>query len=392
MDNHESWHIAQLPFIWKPLPRPDNQHGLPNTLPFTLSADERTGTFIQVSNSLVSNALARAYSIGSAISGQMDAAGIGRGYAEDFLKFMTDARSLSEFRQLRILEVGCGNGYLLHRLAQMGAEVLGIDPGEHRSATFGVPIIRDFFPSSRIDGRFDIIIVFAMLEHVEDPFAFIDQLLSFLNPSGELFVGVPDCGPFLDAGDISCLFHEHWSYYDEDTLAGTLGLATGRDVHVRVAGFGGMLYARVGGERFAYGHRAISPPRRTVATFRGHAERGIASVTGYIDDAARRGETVGVYVPGRIVNALFAGGTPAANCRFIDDNPLLTGTYYPGIDIVIEDRASLIARPPDRILIMSRSFGTQIAAELQKSLPASITMTSWAEIFSDSPTDRAGST
>lgn len=383
-DREAGWSVGDLPFIFKPLSSPHNPDGLPDRLPFIVRVDPGTGTFIQESNPAVSAFLARAYSLGSTITGQMDEEGIGRGYADDFLDFIMGQRKPSDFRGKRILEVGCGTGFLLHQLATHGAHVLGIDPGDHARAKYDVPIIRDFFPSPAITGPFDTIIAFAMLEHVEEPVSFLDQLFTLLAPGGDILLGVPDCGPYLESGDISCLFHEHWSYFDDESLARTARRAGGIAVDVSAGRFGGMLFARVRQQREQ--DRGADTYVETDAAeqlnaFRTRAEEALDVVARYFFEARDAGESVGVYVPGRIVNALCAGNVPMESCRFFDDSPLLKGSYYPGVPVPVEDRNDLIARPTDRVLIMSRSFRHVIGKGLREQLPASIKITGWNELF-----------
>ena len=252
------WALGDLPFMWNPLHTPHNPEGLPDSLPFTLGVSTQTGALVQEPNSVVSSALTRAYELGSMITGQMDEQGIGRGYADDFLRFMAragDSDGGTRFEAARVLEVGCGNGYLLTRLRALGADVLGLEPGEHGQAKYDVPVVRDFFPSPHVTGTFDAIIMFGVLEHVEDPRAFLTDIFARLRPGGEVLLAVPDCGPYIEAGDLSCLIHEHWSYFDQGSLAHTLRSAGGDEVEVRHGEFGGMLF----GER-----RAEGPERANV--------------------------------------------------------------------------------------------------------------------------------
>lgn len=382
--DEERWHVGDLPFIWRPLQSPHNDDRLPDTLPFTLRVNQQTGAFVQESNPAVSAALARAYELGSAITGQMDEAGIGRGYTDDFLDFIRNGRASVDFSGMRILEVGCGNGYLLHRLAMHGAQVLGIDPGDHSNAKYDVPIIRDFFPSSRVTGRFDMIIGFAILEHIEDPPLFIAQLFERLEAGGDIVLGVPDCGPYLQSGDISCLFHEHWSYFDAETVARTIRVAGGSDVRVQPGRFGGMLYARAthgAGSSTAAIPEGNAPVGTVLRAYREKAHRGIAALSEYARAASAKDETIGVYVPGRVVNAVYVAAIPTNTWRFFDDNPLLKGTYFPGLDVPVEDRDALLARATDRVLIMSRSFGGVIARNLAAQLDERVRITTWQELF-----------
>ena len=83
------------------------------------------------------------------------------------------------------------------------------------------------------------------------------------------------------------------------------------------------------------------------------------------------GQSLGVYVPGRFVNAIGISQIPPQAIRFFDDDPSLLGTYYPGIPIRIESRDDLLRSPTDSVLVMSRTFGPNLAKQLRTLLPAS---------------------
>jgi hypothetical protein len=229
--------------------------------------------------------------------------------------------------------------------------------------------------------------MFGVLEHLEKPRALLEQIFPLLRPGGVLLLAVPDCAPYIEVGDLSFLIHEHWSYFDDRSLAQTLRVAGGSDAAVTAGRFGGMLYARVG----AGGTGALPDEAPTaaegaaeaatrLAAFRERAARATAAMAEYMGAAQKSAKSVGVYVPGRVINTLFAAGASTDDCRFFDDNPLLQGTYFPGVSIPIETRASLVANPTDRLLIMSRSFGEKIATELAPQLPR-VEITTWRDLF-----------
>jgi hypothetical protein len=93
------------------------------------------------------------------------------------------------------------------------------------------------------------------------------------------------------------------------------------------------------------------------------------------------GQSLGVYVPARFVNAIGISQIPAQNIRFFDDDPGLLGTYYPGITIRIESRDDLLRSPTDSVLIMSRTFGPNLATEFRKLLPASTRVLTVADLL-----------
>ncbi|MFQ5730092.1 MAG: class I SAM-dependent methyltransferase, partial [Waddliaceae bacterium] len=165
------WDICSLPFVYTTSCRPTNSD-LPDVLPFSLGVDDNAGYLVQMPNSRISEVLKKAYMKGSMITGFMDDGGLGRKYADDFLGFLV--RSLigkKNIRGMRVLELGCGTGYLLSRLKELGADVLGVEPGPHGirgGERFNVPIIHGFFPNDQVKGKYDLILGYGLIEHVED--------------------------------------------------------------------------------------------------------------------------------------------------------------------------------------------------------------------------------
>lgn len=386
MISSDNWKIAAMPFVWAQLESPTNGEGLPDNLPFDLGFDPNTGLIIQRANAEVQTALAAAYKKSSILTGLMDETGIGRSYADDFLAFIERSIQGKEFSGLRILEIGCGNGYLLKRLRDAGAEVLGIEPGEHGQygkGIWGVPIVHGLFPDVEVQGEFDLVIAFALLEHVENPQTFLSLVKANLKPSGKVIIGVPDESPYIINGDVSTLFHEHWSYFDAVTLSSTLRLAGYKELLIEPSSFGGFLYCVMQSVK-----EILSPPLEIKATsvkrarnYMHSARSNCRKLADYCKRIFDRDKSLGIYVPGRVVNALSIANIPLRKVRFFDDNPTLYGTFYPGINIPIEGRQELTSTPTDYVLIMTRTFGNRLAQELQEVLPASIEIKTISEIL-----------
>ena len=382
------WKVGKLPFVYAPLRLPKNENGLPDVLPFALDADARSGVLVQVPNDEVASAVTEAYQKGSRVTGTMDAEGIGKQYAEDFLSFLARHDRRKSLHDAKILEIGCGTGYLLYRLKLLRAEVLGIEPGDHGqegSRKYRVPIIKDFFPSESIRDRFDLIIAYGVLEHMVSPRDFLRHVEANLNERGRIAISVPDCGPHIGSGDLSMLLHEHWNYFERDTLQNCIRQNTPFDACIQESQFGGALYAitneRDSVERTSDVGIVCNP--NVLDDYRRAAKKVLSKLATYFSNATLMKESVGVYVPGRALNALsiIREQVDLANVRFFDDNNVLHGMYFPGFDTPIECREELINAPTERILIMSRVFGARIAKELRSVLHSRSALTTWEDIF-----------
>jgi 2-polyprenyl-3-methyl-5-hydroxy-6-metoxy-1,4-benzoquinol methylase len=102
--------------------------------------------------------------------------------------------------RLRVLDVGCGNGYLAGAYAALGHEVVGIDLSEQ-----GVSIARKAYPGARFEvlaaddqvlqnlatEPFDLVVSTEVVEHLYAPRPFIQGCMSALAPGGRLIITTP---------------------------------------------------------------------------------------------------------------------------------------------------------------------------------------------------------
>ncbi len=380
----DRWVVGELPFCFRHLPAPSNApYGLPDRLSFALEEDGVAGLVRQSFDPRVAAALDEAYRQGSVLSGAMEEQGLGRQYAMDFVRHVQ--AQVADVRGQRILEIGCGTGYLLSLLHEQGASVVGIEPGPQGGLArerYGVRVVQDFFPSRQVRDLFDVVIAYAVLEHLPDPLAFLRDIRHQLAPRGVAILAVPDCEPYLQGGDLSCLIHEHWSYFTAGSLRRVVEGA-GLSAEVVPAGFGGCLYCVARPDGAASGFSQPGP-RGQLSTYRRHSFHVLQRLEAVLRGALERGQDVGFYAAGRMLNALALLGEPVTGMpgiRFFDDNDRLHRMYYPGWPIPIENGADYERRPPDLTIIASRSFGQQIRTRLLKSHPCG-RMVDWNDLCS----------
>tara|TARA_R110001599_G_scaffold145321_1_gene327606 strand:- start:57609 stop:58388 length:780 start_codon:yes stop_codon:yes gene_type:complete len=103
----------------------------------------------------------------------------------------------------RVIDVGCGDGALIHFCAKLGAEVVFIDRDETALAKTEAKIAAsparahraiqsDCNPIPLPDNAGDLVICTEVLEHVPDPEVFLRELVRVTRPGGQLLITVPD--------------------------------------------------------------------------------------------------------------------------------------------------------------------------------------------------------
>jgi SAM-dependent methyltransferase len=96
----------------------------------------------------------------------------------------------------RALEVGCGAGWMLRALRDRGWRVLGsertIDGARTAAAANQIPVFVGSLDALGSSARFDLIILFQVLEHLAEPMVTLRQSADLLAPGGVMVVAVPN--------------------------------------------------------------------------------------------------------------------------------------------------------------------------------------------------------
>lgn len=96
----------------------------------------------------------------------------------------------------KVLEIGCGNGNLLARLAGFGWQVQGIEPDPKAAKIArgrGLPVITGELTDQSFESEaFDAIAMSHVIEHVGDPAALLSRCRKLLKPGGRLVMLTPN--------------------------------------------------------------------------------------------------------------------------------------------------------------------------------------------------------
>jgi 2-polyprenyl-3-methyl-5-hydroxy-6-metoxy-1,4-benzoquinol methylase len=113
----------------------------------------------------------------------------------------------------KVLEIGCGNGYLLKTLEALGYDCNGVEPSpmasNYAKNKLGLNVENKFLSeSSFCTQKFDVIILMDVVEHIIYMQNFMKEITSILNDGGIIFIGT---------GNISSLNAKiagaNWGYF-----------------------------------------------------------------------------------------------------------------------------------------------------------------------------------
>lgn len=108
----------------------------------------------------------------------------------------------------RWLDVGCDNGFFLDDVRRYGYDVHGVEPSLSARAyaqQIGISVDAEI---ADVNGRFDVVSMWHVLEHIELPYVALKGLHERMNPDGLLCIRVPNAGGFW-----SKVLRDRWIWF-----------------------------------------------------------------------------------------------------------------------------------------------------------------------------------
>jgi SAM-dependent methyltransferase len=111
----------------------------------------------------------------------------------------------------RILDVGCGNGQILHLCRKYGFETYGVDTSSvaanYARKEYAIEVYNgDLLEARYPPGHFDAVTFYGVFEHLHDPIGILGEASRILKDTGLLVVEVPNIDSFQ-----SKLFKGRWN-------------------------------------------------------------------------------------------------------------------------------------------------------------------------------------
>jgi SAM-dependent methyltransferase len=299
------------------------------------------------------------------------------GIASVIQNFIPDA-------QTRILEIGCANGGLLNELKQLGYQnILGIDPSpvcaQYAKQLYQVQVITNALSDLQIEqGSFDFVILVAVLEHIRDLQASLQNVYNLLSSQGRLFIEVPDVTKFASSSDAPFqeFSIEHINYFSPTSLANLMNV----NGYSRV--FLDQSFSKQTNTSTGYGIKAIFQKTRELKPVaRIHDTESQPALISYIAQSQEAENRIH-----QVINNFTANGAPiiiwgvgthtqrllatsrlaeANIIAFVDSNPNYQGKDLNGIPII---SPQALYQKSEAILISSRVYQQEIEHQIRHDL------------------------
>ena len=157
-----------------------------------------------------------------------DPDGVVRNRADDCARFLAAARAeldcINRRPPGRLLDVGCGMGFLLSGVEEAwerhGVELSELAAGH--AAEWGEIKLGTLAEAAYSDHHFDVVVLYHVIEHVDDPESLICEVRRILRPDGLLILGTPNFDGAMARrfGDRFRLLDDatHVSLFSEDSM------------------------------------------------------------------------------------------------------------------------------------------------------------------------------
>ncbi len=138
-----------------------------------------------------------------------------------FLALKGKLDRINRYKHGSILEIGCGNGYVLKYLKKLGfKDLTGVDPSLNKSFKEKKINLLNKFVTKKLNlkKKFDFIFSIGFYEHVFNLNEITSFSLKHLNDDGEIFLVIPNFFSSLTNGNPDLFAHEHINYFTKKVM------------------------------------------------------------------------------------------------------------------------------------------------------------------------------
>ena len=272
-----------------------------------------------------------------------------------------------------IIEIGCGKGDFLRLLCELGGNRgVGFDPSYDPALMDGdlpdgLTFVQDFYSPHYADYKADLICCRHVLEHIEQPTAFIANVRRAVGTQdAALYFEVPNVLYTLRDRGIWDVIYEHPSYYSAASL-GALFTASGFDVHSLEETYQGQFLsveatpaaAAVGRQHAATSDRQAM--RRLVSSFAESYRTKVSAWQRTLANITTAGQRAVIWGAGSkgvtFLNTLRAQDSIGF---VVDINPRKQGQYVAGTGQEIVPPEFLQEYRPDVVIVMNPIYMQEI--------------------------------
>lgn len=310
--------LKNFPLFYGPLSESTLKE-LPKTITLNIGLDTKYDIIrLNIDDDLLS-LLDKTYSLGSNPSVPL---GVGSIQTKIMNSVLKELELFNNKKEFKVVEVGCGEGYLLNELDKLDWSVKGyeISPtAQKANDTFNIDVVQDYFKYE--EGKmYDLVFSYNVLEHIIDLEEFIKDGYKSLEENGVFCHIVPNCDSMLKQGNLRLLSHQHVNYFTPESLMNLFKSFNLHDVQYKII--------KPGNALMVFGYKQEQTPQETkvrtthsadlVELFSNKLSMALDKMNIFLDKALEEGKKVAYYAGGmseylilnRKEDVLFVNGDP----------------------------------------------------------------------------------
>ena len=138
----------------------------------------------------------------------------------DYFEWFSDCIYNSSVDNLNTLEIASNDGSLIRTLLDKNIHAEGIEPAKNLveiARAKGIKTTEGFWPTSKLNKKFDIVIAQNVLAHNTNPFEFTRAIYENLNDDGTVFLQSSQIDMFENY-EFDTVYHEHFSFFSPNSM------------------------------------------------------------------------------------------------------------------------------------------------------------------------------
>ena len=123
----------------------------------------------------------------------------------------------------KILDIACNDGTQLDFFKELNIETYGIDPAENLYVDSSLKhnIICDYFPSKKLNGKYELIIAQNVFAHTHNIVEFIRECENLLSEKGIVYIQTSQAN-MVNNNEFDTIYHEHLSFFNTKSMMSVL--------------------------------------------------------------------------------------------------------------------------------------------------------------------------
>jgi len=273
-----------------------------------------------------------------------------------------------------ILDIGCGDGYFLHLLCQLGNNRgVGFDPAYVEQEKYSalrdrLNFVQDFYSERYKDYQGDLVVCRQVLEHIHNPKGFLKMLRRAIGNRVDtrVFFEVPNATQIFRRLFVWDIIYEHYSHFTSLSLAHTFA-ASGFRVCELTEEFEGQflcVHVRPGDQGALYSDHEhpgeVNRIASDTASFAANYKSKVEMCRHKLEQIEGKGQLVVVWGAGS-KGVSFLNTLKDLQIEYaVDINPRKQGMYIPGTGQQIVRPEFLREYQPDIIVVMNPLYRREI--------------------------------